>query len=343
MYSQSTAPSLILGRYPQSLLDYVLGIFVASASVSFMVFVIGLFVIYKRPRIWKNVAFRILLVIQIVNCLRFIFRLSLSRANISNETGCRILLALNNGTVGFAMYLCMYIVVYLQLTIIHSLSPSKVWPRVLLMAICVLCSFGPQVVYLFISPSKVGLESFCRIPFYSTTGYFYVLISTVIVWSYAAGIVSLASMAVISIHIIRTLKSTRKYMTSDEYTYATRSLAYGRSTAVLLNRALRTVVWFPIAPIIALWFNSALIIARYYTQKPMHNLEYVNVSLLSLMPFFMAVAFFVNPLVLDFIRDYGKSWSMTRRDLSHHAQRRKPSELEVRSDFSTQATLGRSS
>ncbi|ORX73248.1 hypothetical protein DL89DRAFT_265380 [Linderina pennispora] len=136
-------------------------------------------------------------------------------------------------------------------------------------------------------------------------------------------------MLVISIHIVRTSRQTKTFMDRIDHSYGTGGQHRAYTTAALLNRTLRTVVWFPITPVMSLWFNSAMIITRHFTQKAHIPLEFINISLFSLMTIFMAAAFFFNPMVIEFLHDYRKSWSLSRRECIQGRLRRNPAELTI--------------
>ncbi|ORX65315.1 hypothetical protein DL89DRAFT_118278 [Linderina pennispora] len=250
-----------------------------------------------------------------------------------NEAGCRIVLTLSNMSSHLVVYLCAYMVIYLELVIIHNLSPHARRPRVILATICVLCSVGPQFVYLTIPRKTVGLESFCDLPLVVNDQLYHVIIGTVVVWALLAGIASFVSMSIVAVHIRRTSRRARRIsniMTHEGVPGIYSRKDVGRSTADLLNQTLKSAVWFPITPVASLWFNSALVFVRFYSQRPYYNLEYINISLFSLMTIFMAVAFFFNPMVMGFLRDYRRSWKASKCGDPQNNIQRSPIGLRIR-------------
>ncbi|KAJ2634872.1 hypothetical protein GGF44_003442, partial [Coemansia sp. RSA 1694] len=65
----------------------------------------------------------------------------------------------------------------------------------------------------------------------------------------------------------------------------------------LLNQTLRSIIWFPITPIISIWLNILLLTISYYTRRVFLALEFINVLLLALQSFFLAIALIMSPSV----------------------------------------------
>ncbi|KAJ2347169.1 hypothetical protein GGH92_003297 [Coemansia sp. RSA 2673] len=152
-------------------------------------------------------------------------------------------------------------------------------------------------MYLFLDPSTAGVDSFCvlrRIPNHQQ---YVFIICVVAIWEYLAGIIGVLSITALLIHIIQEQKRTERLLRETAQHYGPSNAVSRNTDPELLNRTLRTVIWFPITPIIALWLNVILFSVYYYKQQVYMALEFINVILLGLQSFFLAIALVVNPSV----------------------------------------------
>ncbi|KAJ2396395.1 hypothetical protein GGF41_008606 [Coemansia sp. RSA 2531] len=152
-------------------------------------------------------------------------------------------------------------------------------------------------MYLFLDPSTAGVDSFCvlrRIPNHQQ---YVFIICVVAIWEYLAGIIGVLSITALLIHIIQEQKRTERLLRETAQHYGPSNAVSRNTDPELLNRTLRTVIWFPITPIIALWLNVILFSVYYYKQRVYMSLEFINVILLGLQSFFLAIALVVNPSV----------------------------------------------
>ncbi|KAI8325925.1 hypothetical protein GQ54DRAFT_295080 [Martensiomyces pterosporus] len=202
------------------------------------------------------------------------------------------------------VYLCVYCVVYIQLVAIHKVPASILWPRYLLFAICVICTVGPNVTYLIVSNKVAGFPSFCHVPVIPNHRQFVLFTLCSSLWTYLAGVVSLISMFAILVRIIRTTHATKRALESTVDSYEYSELEEKTRKTKMLNRTLRTVVWFPLTPILSLWFNQILTPVRYYTRKYVSWMQYINIALLMLEAVLLSIAFVDNPSVTDAFHAY---------------------------------------
>ncbi|KAI8325911.1 hypothetical protein GQ54DRAFT_307902 [Martensiomyces pterosporus] len=281
---------------------YSLGVYVSSAVISLIAFFYGLLVAHIRPGIWKSSIFKILIVVQASNCLRFVFRILGTQADITAEFGCRAVLYLNNIFAIIPVYLSVYCVVYLQLVVVHKVSTKKRWPRILLLTICMVCSLGPNMTLLFISHRSYGIASFCRTPDIPGHRFYWVTIVCSKVWMYFPGAVGIVSMTAVSIYILRTSWDAKQAQQATESEYGAWSSTKRCGSRGMLHRTLVSIVWFPLTPVVALWFNVILFSVRYYKKRAYVGAEFVSVGLLALQSVFLAIALVVNPLVMDAVR-----------------------------------------
>ncbi|KAJ2329438.1 hypothetical protein IWW51_000600 [Coemansia sp. RSA 2702] len=133
--SKSIGPLPIASDH--SLYIFTLVIFIVSAWVSLMAFFYGLLV-------------------------AFIVRIIGSFIDINADFGCRVVIFLNNVFSILPVNLCIYCVVYLELVIIHNISPKKRWPRVVALTLATVCSVIPTSVVLYLPASIVDVDSYCH-------------------------------------------------------------------------------------------------------------------------------------------------------------------------------------
>ncbi|KAJ2457600.1 hypothetical protein GGF42_002581 [Coemansia sp. RSA 2424] len=281
----------------RSLKIFSIIIYTCACLASLCAFFYGLFIIRRRPAIWRSSIFRVLLVTQLLNILRCVLRPVSSYTTIQSEFGCRMLLFLNNAAAMLPVNLCIYCVIYLQMVVFYKVSPTKRWPRALLLTAGVIVSLVPFSMYLFLAPSTAGLDSFCNLRKIPDHKQYVFVICCVAIWEYFAGIIGVLSIATLAAHIIRSQKKTVRVLHESTQHYGPSDAVSRNTTPELLNNTLRTVIWFPITPIISLWLNMLLISVNYYKRRMYMSLEFVNVILLALQSFFLAIALVVNPSV----------------------------------------------
>ncbi|KAI7830033.1 hypothetical protein BX661DRAFT_180967 [Kickxella alabastrina] len=283
--------------------SFSISIYVISASVSLLAFVYGLAVVYMRPHVWRSSIFRVILMAQIINCMRFVIRPIVVFVRIRSDFGCRVLLFLNNVTGVLPVNLTIYAVVYLQLVVIHKVSPTKRWPRVLLISLGVGLSILPTLPFIILPPSVFGKTSYCLLgKNWENKEYLYIVF-TVIVWQYLPGIVGIISVSTVAIYIIRTRRRTKTVMRASSQYYGMSMAASVHGKQHMLSQSMWNIIWFPITPIVSLWLNLILISIHHYKQRPYMVLEYLNVVLLGLQSILLAIALFVNPSVRHVLSD----------------------------------------
>ncbi|KAJ2486558.1 hypothetical protein IWW37_005578 [Coemansia sp. RSA 2050] len=150
---------------------------------------------------------------------------------------------------------------------------------------------------LFLDPSTAGIDSFCELKLISNHRQYVYVICAVAIWQYLAGIIGVLSIVALLVHIIRARKQTARLLHESAQYYGPSGSVQRNANPELLNKTLRTVIWFPITPIISLWLNMLLLSVYYYKQRVYMSLEFINVMLLALQSFFLAIALVVNPSV----------------------------------------------
>ncbi|KAJ2035192.1 hypothetical protein GGI08_008822 [Coemansia sp. S2] len=178
-------------------------------------------------------------------------------------------------------------------------------------------------MYLFLDPSLAGVSSFCKLQKIPTRKQYIFIICVLAIWEYLAGAVGVVCILVLMVRIIRTRRETKRALLASAQYYGPSDTVQRNTNPDLLNQTLRSIIWFPITPIISIWLNILLLTISYYTRRVFMSLEFINVLLLALQSFFLAIALVVNPSV--------------RYAYAEHAKQRR-SEKEARAGIRTQVT-----
>ncbi|KAJ1944668.1 hypothetical protein FBU59_002537, partial [Linderina macrospora] len=142
------------------------------------------------------------------------------------------------------------------------------------------------------------IRSFCFVPLIPTKPLYVVLILTDAIWSFIPGAVGLVSMGMILWHVFRTSRRVSQLMiASSRQADGTGYELTRHSNTVLLHKTMWAVVWFPVAPILAEWFNIIRLPLNYYEDDVDKWREYVSIVLACSISFVLAVAIVVNPAV----------------------------------------------
>ncbi|KAJ2460731.1 hypothetical protein GGF42_000656 [Coemansia sp. RSA 2424] len=281
----------------RALKSFSIFVYAFSSTVSLCAFIYGLFIGHYRPAIWRSSIFRVLIVAQVLNCIRFILRPVTTFINIQSDFGCRMLIFLNNATTMLPVNLCIYCVIYLQLVVFHKVSPTKRWPRALLLTVGVAVSVIPISMYLFLDASVAGIDSFCKLQKIPDHKQYVFVICVLAIWEYLAGAVGVVCILVLVVRITRTQRETKRALLASAKYYGPSGSVQRNTNPELLNQTLRSIIWFPITPIISIWLNILLLTISYYTRRVFLSLEFINVLLLALQSFFLAIALIMNPSV----------------------------------------------
>ncbi|KAJ1821422.1 hypothetical protein GGH91_002129 [Coemansia sp. RSA 2671] len=281
----------------RSLKSFSIFVYAFSSTVSFSALCYGLFIAYIRPSIRRSSIIRVLIVAQALNCIRFILRPVTTFSNIRSDFGCRSLIFLNNATTMLPVNLCIYCVIYLQLVVFHKVSPTNRWPRALLLTAATAVSVIPISMYLFLDPSTAGVDSFCDLAKIPEHKQYVFVICVLAIWEYLAGAVGIICILVLMIRIIHTRRETKRALLASAQYYGPSDAVQRNTNPELLNKTLQSIIWIPITPIISIWLNILLLTISYYKRRVYMWLEFVNVLLLALQSFFLAIALVVNPSV----------------------------------------------
>ncbi|KAJ2729562.1 hypothetical protein IW152_005580 [Coemansia sp. BCRC 34962] len=287
----------ILTPSQRSLKSFSIFVYAFSSTVSFGAFCYGLFIVYIRPNIRRSSIIRVLIVAQALNCIRFILRPVTTFSNVHSDFGCRALIFLNNATTMLPVNLCIYCVIYLQLVVFHKVSPTNRLPRALLLTAGTAVSVVPISMYLFLDPSTAGIDSFCNLKKIPDHKQYVFVICVLAIWEYLAGAVGVICILVLMVRIIRTRRETKRALLASAQYYGPSDAVQRNTNPELLNKTLSSIIWIPITPIISIWLNIFLLTISYYKRRVYTWLEFINVLLLALQSFFLAIALVINPSV----------------------------------------------
>ncbi|KAJ2844001.1 hypothetical protein IWW36_005350, partial [Coemansia brasiliensis] len=116
--------------------------------------------------------------------------------------------------------------------------------------------------------------------------------------------IGMISISCIAVHIVRTRRKTRQVLQESNGVYGSSQDLRQPGRGNLLHRTIINIIWFPIVPILSLWFNVVLISVFYYKKRTYAWLDYINVVLLGLQSILLAVALVVNPITRTAMSEY---------------------------------------
>ncbi|KAJ2799924.1 hypothetical protein H4R21_003379, partial [Coemansia helicoidea] len=206
--------------FPLSLAMYSI-----SITISLSAFVYGATLAYLQPRIWQDYILRMMIVAQFFNCLFFAFRLVLVDAELETEAACRVAFFMSDSFSLLPVNICVHCVVYLQLVVVHNVSPGLRWPRVVTLVIALAITFLPVSFILFIAPRRFGRRSICDLNWVPNDKEYSYYMTVLASWAYLSGAIGFVSVLTIAIYLVRTRRATlRALQLSAAY--------YGPSLAV---------------------------------------------------------------------------------------------------------------
>ncbi|KAJ2151864.1 hypothetical protein IWW43_002882, partial [Coemansia sp. RSA 1935] len=298
----------------KTLFTFTLVVFIISSWVSLMAFLYGLLIVYIQPRVWRSSIIRVVIVAQIINSIRFIIRILATFVDVKVDFGCRALLFLNNTLSMLPVNMCIYCVVYLQMIVIHNVSPKKRCPRVVALTLASVFAVVPTFMFMVIPARVLGNSSLCELNRVTSRKQYVFLMCTVAIWEYLPGVVGIISISIIGIYIVRTRRETQRALQASQEFYGP-SHAFGEpGSSDLLHRTMIHIIWFPIMPILSLWLNIILISVAYYKRTTYIWLEYINTLMLALQSFLLGIALMVNPTVRAALAQHAKKRRREQRE-----------------------------
>ncbi|KAJ2807872.1 hypothetical protein H4R21_000304 [Coemansia helicoidea] len=288
---------MTVGGSAQHLFALSLALPIVSAAFSLVMFAYGVTLSILQPRVLRNSIIRVMIVVQLLNCLRFIFRILLIDAKLRTEASCRVILFMSEALSLLPVNLCVHCVLYLQLVVIHKLSSDLRWPRALILTTASVISLVPPSFVLYFPPHIYGKKSACTIGWIPNRKLYNFFFYAYGAWAYLSGGVGLISVTVIAMHLVRTRRATRRALQSSAASESPSLSVEPVGPTDILSRTLLAIVWFPITPIISLWFNAMLVTISYHKQRLYKPLEVINLVLLCLQSVLLGVPLLMNPLM----------------------------------------------
>lgn len=338
-------PGLLDGYSP-----YIITLRTALSSVGLGIATITaflcIFLCYKRRELYHMTIFRVIFSLQALEMLDSILGIVIIYADPTGDASCRVIVFLSLSCHSATLYLSVFCSLYFQAVLIHNIPLHRKWPRILLAAGTILFSLIPPMFALFIPAKTAGMDSFCE--FFApppTRGLFIFRWLIYYVWVVLAIILGIYSIVGMFIVIITRSRDACNQMTSssviEDGDGGTRSSAtsmdHGRPTCdtgitpasvvkenkrkrrrdsnLIIAKALGSVIWFPIMPIISLGFNTVYSIIWYKIQTKSEAALTVDRVLQFLAVPIIAMTFFLSPPVR-------RAYSQYRRDRAEGKQPR---------------------
>ncbi|KAJ2710147.1 hypothetical protein H4R19_003894 [Coemansia spiralis] len=204
---------------------------------------------------------------------------------------------MNCATSLLPVNLCVYCVVYLQLVMIHNVSLELRWPRVVALTTATLLSVVPPSIFLYITPRAIGRKSYCDFHLVPSSKEYGFAMYSYFAWAYLPGVIGTISVLTIAVYIWRTRRATRRALQASAEHYGPSQAVERVGHTDTLHHALLTIIWFPITPIISMWFNAANFSIRYYKKRVYSSIEIANVLILCLQSLLLGLPLLVNPTV----------------------------------------------
>ncbi|KAI7830104.1 hypothetical protein BX661DRAFT_181081, partial [Kickxella alabastrina] len=211
---------------------------------------------------------------------------------------CRIFVFLSLILAMSPLALSVFCILYFQVILLHNIPLTTRWPRVTMVIGTLAISLVPEMFTLFIPPHMVGMQTYCD--YNKTPG------KKLFIFQWLV-ILALLGATIKRSHEVQSGMSTgMTFQTSDcSDCSSARSLNILVSDVVKDNRCnrrqssnsvvahtMRSIVWFPIAPIVCLGFNTVYSIVWYHLV-----LQYLAVPLI-------AMTFYSSPPVKRAYRQY---------------------------------------
>ncbi|KAJ1957652.1 hypothetical protein EC988_000720 [Linderina pennispora] len=304
--------------FSQGLLEIVL--FSIDMLLSFFTLCIAVLISKQQPKMLKMPVFQTLLVLQAVMVFRCVIEVTVSSVTLTHEPECRVIVFLSLSLGLLPAYLCNFCLVYIQMTLIYKVAAWRRWPVAVLAMVCVLPAVVPPGFVLFLSPSTAGVRSFCEygdVPNYRLFVFKWLVVN---IWILLAGIIGIVSISMTILHIYRTSALAREFKVERmDLTMPTDVV----QRVTLVNRTLISVVWFPVTPILALYFTVLNSTIRYTGQRNYRSLDVIDTVLQFLQAWGISLAFFTNPPVRRYIEE------LLSRHHKHSPEVRPPTYMRI--------------
>ncbi|KAJ1798380.1 hypothetical protein LPJ59_002533 [Coemansia sp. RSA 2399] len=280
-------------------------------GISGITLILCLWLCIQRKELLQMTIYRVILAIQILMVLKSMINLVGPYVNAHSDASCRAYVFFNLVLNIAPLNLSVFSIVYFQAVLLHNVQLHKRWPYILVIALTVVFSVVPQLFVLFIPAHLAGMDSFCQ--YYETPNKRHFLFEWFVfyIWVTLTAIVGVYSIVAMVVAIIRRSHQACNQMVPSDQTAATDDDASlqnvavqvvretrkrrRRSSNLVVVRTLSSIIWFPIAPIVTLGFNTVYSIVWYRTQTQSYEVFIADRVLQFLSVPLMAMTFYLSP------------------------------------------------
>ncbi|KAJ1823784.1 hypothetical protein LPJ60_001289 [Coemansia sp. RSA 2675] len=286
----------------------------AGLFISLVTIYLCLHLCTKRRELYHMTIFRIILSIQVFSFLNSLFNLLGVFISPHTSSQCQGYVFVSTILQVSPLYLSVFTILYFQAILIHDIPLRRKWPRIALSLGTILFSLVPSMFTLIIPPRTAGMQTYCEYKDPPSTRLFVFKWLVMYIWITIAIVIGIYSMARMVIVIVKRSREACRHMSrppsATESAEGVSTLAKEnrrrrrRSSNLIIAKALSSVIWFPITPIICLGFNTVYSIVVYKKQHEDEAGFIVDKVLQFLAVPLMAMTFYLSPPVRRAFKQY---------------------------------------
>ncbi|KAJ2497564.1 hypothetical protein GGF44_001007 [Coemansia sp. RSA 1694] len=299
-----------------SIRELLVALAAAGLGISVLTICLCLYLCIKRRELYRMTIFRVILAIQVLECLGCIFNLLGLYIDPQTNSQCRTYIFFSIVLSVSPLHLSVFCILYFQAILIHDIPLQRKWPRIGLAVGTALFSFVPALFTLLIPAQTAGMQqSYCEFMGPPSTRLFVFKWLVMYVWIAVAILIGLYSISRMVVVIVKRSREACSQMSQPPSNLSTDEAEISvlakenrrrrrRSSNLIIAKALSSVIWFPITPIICLGFNMVYSIVWYETQREDEAAFIVDKVLQFLSVPLMAMTFYLSPPVRRAFRQY---------------------------------------
>ncbi|KAJ1721928.1 hypothetical protein LPJ53_003617 [Coemansia erecta] len=241
---------------------------------------------YRRRELARMTIFRVIAALQLLTLLDSTFNLLAIYVNPRNDASCRVFTFFSLVFAISPLVLSVNCILYFQIILIHNIPLRQKWPRILMAVASVVFSVIPEMFTLIIPPRMAGMETYCDFLQPPSKRLFMFKWLVFYIWVTLTAIIGISSIIIMILHIFKRTLAAQDQMSTDGFEHSDDSFSVyslnadviadvvkdnrqkrRRSSNSVVVHTLRSVIWFPIAPIVCMGFNTVYSIVWYRTQK----------------------------------------------------------------------------
>ncbi|KAJ2385242.1 hypothetical protein GGI05_004759, partial [Coemansia sp. RSA 2603] len=276
-----------------------------------------------RRELYRMTIFRVITALQLLVLLDSTFNLLAIHINPTNNASCRVFTFFSLVFAISPLVLSVNCILYFQIILIHNIPLRKKWPRVLMAVASVVLSVVPEMFTLIVPPRTAGMTTYCD--FYGAPSKRLFVLKWLVfyIWVSLVALIGLSSIFIMIVHIVKRTWAAQDQMSTDGFEHSDDSFSVyslnadviadvvkdnrqkrRRSSNSVVVHTLRSVIWFPIAPIVCMGFNTVYSIVWYRTQKENNAIFIVDRVLQFLSVPLIAMTFYLSPPVRRAFKQY---------------------------------------